>query len=553
MQFYASPSDEAVALRRAAARAACAVRSLAIQPTTLGAPPRVVSALSCADGWAAARLLLALAIEDARTPGARSLAEELRASTSTDEEFAEAIRGYVREHVKFEPERDEEFESGGYTLARGAGDCDAHFRLVYAIATAGGLRSALAILHHGSDVPREDRGPAHALAVLELGGKWTWCETMVDARMGENPNDAAARLGLTNDRSDIAREVEIMTEESLPPLPPGFREKNKPAQVLLDSEALQRLGYLAADVPACVLSDPTAAVLRSAVARFQRARGIVVDGQLGPTTRLTIARALHEAGPPVTEGFDYPGMAGLGGAAPSTSKTQHLSPGFFAGVRAMADRFRAKGARIGARDLLLVWLAESGIRNIPNRLGAPFGGLNQMGPDERRAAGFIGTFADWLAMSCEAQLPFVERYYVNATGGNFSRYIDAQALYLANFAPAHMAHADDPDHILFRRDPNGPQPNAPAAEWEAWRQAHKSDPYAWNLGLDVTKDGTIRVGELGAVLTAAERSSGAYFGEVLARLGAEEPVPRGSAATAVAVVVGSGIAAAGAAAVWWFT
>lgn len=547
MPFYASPSDEAIALRRAAARAGCRVRRLTVKPSAIGAPPRVSSSLACADGWGAARLLLALAIEDSLTPGARALAAELRATGATDEDFARAIHAFVRARVKFTREENEEFASGARTLERGEGDCDDHFRLAFAVAMAGGLPASLGILWHGAAAPRDRQQPTHAVVLYRLRDAWVFGETTVDARFGEEPNAAAARLGLTNERSDIAREVKIMTERDLPPLPAGFRERNRPEQVALDAQALQRLGYLGDGVPASMMCDPGAPALRRAVVDFQRARGLVADGLLGPTTRLTIARALREVGPPVTEGFNYPGIAGLDGAK-ATAKTAHLSPGFFVGVKAMAERFRARGARITARDLLLVWLAESGIKNIPNRQGYPFGGLNQMGPGERKAAGFVGTFADWLALSCEAQLPFVERYYVNATAGNFARYADAAALYLANFTPAHMAHADDPDFVLFRRDPNGPEPTAPESEWKPWREAHKGDAYAANLGLDTNKDGTIRVGELGTVLKAAERANGPYWAEVLARLDEEAPEESGGTAIASVVLVGAGLALAGAAA-----
>ncbi len=553
MQFYASPEEEAVAVRRAAARAGCRVRALEVRAMTLGAPIRVTSSLACADGWMAGKLLLALAVEDARTPGAAELAAELRAVAPSDEAFARALHAYVLARVRFKREESESFESGGYTLEQGEGDCDAHFRLIYAVAVAGGLPAGLVLLHHG-----KGSQPAHALAALGVDGEAYFAETSVPARFGEEPNAAALRLGLTDDRTDIAKEVVIMTENDLAPLPTGFRSRNSAEQTLRDAEALERLGYLDCSVPTIMRADPTATPLRLAVHAFQRGRGLVADGLLGPTTRLVLARALADAGPPVNQGFDYAGLSGLGDQTAATQRTAHITPMFLQLVRAMAERFRAKGAQITARDLLSVWLAESGIRNIRNHQGAPFGGINQMGPTERRNAGFGGTFEEWLAMPLEAQLPYVERYYINATAGNFSRYLDAQALYLANFAPAHMAHADDPDHIIFSRNPAGPTPNAPAAEWEAWRATHKGDPYAWNLGLDVTKDGTIRVGELGAVLRAAERANGAYWSEVVSRLGAVEPpsspagIGGGVAAAAGAVLLlGAAVGAAVYGSSWW--
>ena len=541
MQFYASREAEQIALRRAAARAHCVLRSVTLAPldrspsgVAISGAPHVVGRLECADGWGAARLLLALAVEDALTPGAKSLAAELRDGNADDGDFARAIHAFVLRRVKFEREAIEEFETAGYTLDRGAGDCDAHFRLVYAIAAAGGLRAGLGLLHHGTTAPRNQRGPAHAVAVIALDDKWEWCETTVAATFGEPPNDAARRLGLTSARTDLAKEIRIMTPEfDLPALPATFRERNDPAQVARDAQALQRLGYLAADEPAELLTDPTNGTLRQAVAAFQEASGLVRDGLLGPTTRLSIARALTEAGPPVTEGFDYPGIGALEEAVP-VKLTGHLSPGFFRGVIAMAKRMRAGGATISDEALPAVWLAESGIRNIPNHQGYPYAGLNQMGPQERASAGFHGTMADWLALSCEAQLPYVERYYVNATGNNFRGMRDEASLYLVNFLPAFIGHAGEPDFILARIDPAGPAVNAPESEWAAWRELkgpdgkylHRNQWYTANRGFDTRRDGTIRVRDMG---TAVERAKGGknapYWAEVQARLIAEGGSP----------------------------
>ncbi len=288
MQFYASQAAEAAALRRAVARSGCGVRSLSVTPG------RVASDLACVDGWAAARLLLALAIEDAQTPGARKLAAMLRARAPSDEGFARAVHAFVLGRVRFEREEGELFQSGAWTLNHGYGDCDDHFRLIYAVAVAGGLPAALALLHHGRE---PDEGPAHATACVELDGTWTWLETTVAARFGEPPNDAAARLGLTDERTDIASEVVIMTEADLPPVPPGFRERNAPDRVTLDARALQRLGYLGSDTPECLLGDPTAPALRRAVLAFQRDQGLTPDGLLGDQeTRPALARALRSIG-----------------------------------------------------------------------------------------------------------------------------------------------------------------------------------------------------------------------------------------------------------------
>lgn len=556
MQFYASPEAERVALRRAAARAGAHITELVVARATFGAPARVTSVIECQDGWAAARLLLALAAEDARTPGAKRLAAELRERTGGDDEaFARAIQAFVKAHVAFENEQGERFESGGFTLDLGKGDCDAHFRLAFAIAEAGGLHAALGILHHGRNAPPDKQGPAHAAMVYRFGDAWLWGETTVDADFGEPPNDAARRLGVTDERTDIAREVVIMTEDQLPPIPEGFRERNNAAQVLLDAQALQRLGYLEADAPACMLVDPTSTVLRLAVLRFQAAQHLVRDGLLGPTTRITIAHALRDAGPPVTEGFDYPGLAGLLGdvtapaTAPVAKASARVPDEFLREVGALIRRWRAKGAGVTGLDLLGVLNSESGVQsNIQARFVDKNGkraqcfGLNQLCSCENdknpgvypcfRAVGFMGTPTEYLALSLVEQLPFVARYFENAVGGNMAKLRDAQSLYLANLAPAFMAHADDPDFKIYVA-PDG--------------------RYTSNAGVDVDHDGAIEVRELVVFIERGKNADRKFWDELEARyrvLGDEPPKgSSGSTATVVASVLVT-LAAAGGLAYW---
>lgn len=551
--FYASPEDEAAAVRRAVARAGCTLRTVRVDGAGGAYGAKVVGLVSCVDGWAAAKLLLAMAEEDARTPGARELAAQLRASHPSDQDFAQAVQRYVQ-RIPFVREKGEVFQSGALTMARGAGDCDDHFRLVYALARAGGLRGALALTHHGDDAPPAKRGPTHAAAMLDVGGRREWAETTVPAQWGEHPFAAARRLGLLSMRDDVAREVRVMTpEDDLMPIPEGFRSRNDPAQVALDAEALQRLGFLAADA-VFDATDPGDPTLRRAVHAFQCAVGIAADGLLGPVTRTEIARSLREAGPPINQGLGYPGgsIGDLRTPAPVARLSKHLSDDFMRAVVAMAEDFRTLGAQVTAEDFFKVWLAESGIdSHRPNGQGAPFGGLNQMGPDERKAAGFVGTFADWLALDPLSQLPFVRRYYENAVrggaGGDFRVLRDAPSLYLVNAAPAFISHAGDPEFVIFRRDPKGPEVMAPESEWAAWRNAHRSDPYAWNRGLDTNKDGTIRVTELGAVLDGATRGSAAYWDEVRARVtalgGGRAPGGGSGVAVLAGLVVLAGMAA----------
>jgi hypothetical protein len=545
--FYANPGDELVAVRRAAARAGCQVKRLTLGPARIvigggvsaldrgDGPSAVVSSMMCRDGWQAARLLLALAIEDARTPGARRIADELRKVAPSDEDFARAVHSYVATRIRFVREQGEIFQSGSNTLNRGAGDCDDMFRLVYALAVAGGLDAKLGVLHHGADAPPAMRGPTHAVALLCPHGRCDFAETTVAAAYGEEPNDAARRLGLTNDRTDIAREVLTMTEADLPPLPDGFRDRNDPAQVAVDCEALQRLGFLNCEVEPATLGDPTDPLIRQAVAAFQKAHRLVADGLLGPTTRLTIAQALREAG---TEGFDYPGLSGLDDAPP-VKVTGDLTQDFLLAVRAMALRFRARGATATAEDWLRVWLNESGINSHrPNGAGAPYYGLNQMGVKEQAAAGFLGTPADWLALSNEDQLPYVERFYVNAirnnAGGDFSVLDGPGAIYVATFAPAFMRHASDPAFPLY---------SAPTGAYNA-NKGFDRDPVK----------GFITPADLARTVAAFDgmtNATGVRWREVKARVAAlGEATPSRSLA---GVVAGAGIFLAALGGAWWAT
>jgi hypothetical protein len=343
-----------------------------------------------------------------------------------------------------------------------------------------------------------------------------------------------------------------MTENDLAPLPPNFRERNDPAQVLLDAEALQRLGYLPDDAPACALADPTATILRLAVLAFQRASGIAEDGLLGPATRLTIARALRDAGPPVTEGFHY---LGIGDLAPvvQVKLSADITDGFLLGVQAMAQRFQARGSRARAEDWLRVWFVESaGLHaNRPNGGGEPYGGLNQMGPDERAKAGFKGTFAQWLALSEAEQLPFVERFYAAKPVQLIN---DARGVYVATFAPAFFPQATNADAVLYRYrgdKPGMPAVTASAAEWAAYNKTH-SDPYGENRVFDRQRKGFITVGDLTAPIDGIAKNP--RWLEIQARIralggGTAPSAPGSRAGVLVASVVGT-LAAVGALA-WW--
>lgn len=309
MRFYDSPAAEAAAIRRAAALVGCSVESLAVGAHSLGTldgrtqiqaggSQQLVGRITCADGWAAARLLVALADEDAATPGAIAFARSMRARYPRDVDFARAVHAMVKRRVAFKREHGELFQSGAMTLNARVGDCDDHARLVYGVSKAGGLCTSMAILHRG-----DDSGPAHATAVLSVHGQPVWAETTLDARFGEDPNAAARRLGLTNARSDIAKEVVLMSSTE--------------NQVAIDARALQLLGYLSNERSSCSFTDRRDPDLSPAVHAFQSAAGILADGLLGPQTRAALAAAVGNLDDATRAGFDYTvSIAGLGDAAP---------------------------------------------------------------------------------------------------------------------------------------------------------------------------------------------------------------------------------------------
>jgi hypothetical protein len=490
---WSSEDEEAANLRTAAARSGCRVRTLRVVPTSTG--PRVAGVVDCPDGWAAARMLLAAAIEDSQTAGARDLALELRNGRS-DAEFARAVFAFVRENVAFVREAGEVFTGASYTIATGAGDCDDHARVTYALLRAGGVPARMAFLYRTLAA-----GPSHVLTEAGLGGVWVPLETTIAAKFGEPPTVAARRLGLIDDRTDITNGVLHMTERDLSP---AFLR-----------DALEALGHI------CGPREPS----RDDVRAFQAAHGgLAVDGLYGPKTHAALVAALH------AEGMGELAARGMGAPAAGNALTPDLSAGFFRGVAAMAERMREKGAGIDGDDLLAVWNAESGVRAaIKNGAGAPYYGLNQMGIEQMRAAGFSGDAAAYMALGAEGQLPYVERYYTNATGGRLNLLQDSADLYVANFLPAFLPQASrDPAFVLTSQanDPHG------------W--------YRWNTGLDVDKDGTITKADLKRAIGRAQQSD--RWLEIRRRFHAESGAPPGSGA---AVVLGV-LLAMGAAA-WWVT
>jgi len=164
------------------------------------------------DPWAATRLLVERADQDAADPFVRTWSLEILAATAdaigeTDGPtlspalrgaFARAIQENVQHAIRFVQEPGEQFQSAATTMQTGAGDCDCHACLVYALGKAGGLDVAMAFIE-------EDGEPVHAVAELEgEDGALHFAETTIAARFGEEPYAALRRLAVSGSASPLA-------------------------------------------------------------------------------------------------------------------------------------------------------------------------------------------------------------------------------------------------------------------------------------------------------------------------------------------------------------
>lgn len=470
----------------AAGRASCRVTS----STADGA--HAAALIECPDGWAAARMLTALAESDVLRPDVQQIALMLRVAAPDDASFARAVQAFVRANVRFEREKGEVFTGPAVTLGAGFGDCDDHARLVYAVAKAGGIAARMALLYK-----RGAPGPSHAVAQLGVGGMWWWAETTVDALFGEQPFDAAKRLGLLNERQDIATEVKTMSDKDLPPAPKTLRSTTE--QIRADARALATLGFMCeATAEGVERADDDA--FRQAVASFQESRsGLTIDGLIGPKTRNAIADALVKAGAPGELAAGY--IAGLGEIA--VKHSGHLSSEFFRNVEAMASRMREKGAEVTAVDFLNAWLSESGIGKAKHGHGGlDYHGLNMMMGSNLPGLGWsLGGHAFGEADPAD-QIVYIERFYQQMVKaflkGDWSKLNNATALYLMNFLPAYTKHADDPSYVLARKgEANG---------W--WKDNPVFDP---------ERKGYIEVADLTRQLERVQKQYGGYWPEVVMR------------------------------------
>jgi hypothetical protein len=524
-----SPDAEARALRRAAARCGCTVRELATRETTTG--PRAVGRVDCPDGWAAARMLVALAVEDARQPWARDVALALRRNAPSDEAFARAVQAFVKDRVRFVREAGEVFQGGAYTLESGGGDCDDHARLAMAIALAGGLPSAMAFLHHGG----LRSSPTHAAVQLCPGNVCSWAETTVDAAFGEHPLAAAIRLGLVNERQDLAREVRVMTERDLPPPPKGYEAANPEDRLVRDAEALTILGFLSADWPTWPeTAKASDTAFRAGVAKAQRSLGgLVVDGLIGPKTRAALARALPSGD------FATRYLGSIGGAA--SGLTADLPDAFFVDMKRYA-------AELGFDPvwMLDVMFSESGLRATAAYRNPPHLATGLIGFVDIKRYGAVPdnsleSHDAFAKLPPTTQLRFARDFWLPLKG----KAERAANLYQYAFLPASLARGTADDTVL-------------AAKGGTGYRGQEGMFYNLNFGyLDVDKDDAITVRDLAERLEMSKRTKGGAllprYAEALQRLNAATPAgPSTGAASGGAAIAGLVVLGIGAAAfAWW--
>jgi len=231
-----------------------------------------------------------------------------------------------------------------------------------------------------------------------------------------------------------------------------------------------------------------------------------------------------------------PVLGFLLGAAVAVQTTGDLSSQFFRDAALMARRANLRGASVSGLDFLSVFNGESGVyanKSGPNSDGLYDYGLNMMhGPATLRFAGWLGTPDQYLSLSADEQLPYVERYFQKMIPPSAWRYVrGARQLYAINAWPGIFAS----NPMLFLDD-----------EAVIASKGHG----AYYSGFDFHRDGTNRPSDIDTWIAAQQKNAGARWTEIAARYGAESgDVPirpldaLGVAKTAAFLGIAGGVAA----------
>lgn len=212
----------------------------------------------------------------------------------------------------------------------------------------------------------------------------------------------------------------------------------------------------------------------------------------------------------------------------TTALTSYLPDDFFRGVIKLTDYANSKGATLKPEDFLAVFLAESDVK--PTSInGIGCAGLNQIcnlhGVGFPQEKGYVGDKFAWAKLSKSARMPFIQQYaalsaveqleYVKRffDGWNhYPKFVNYGALYMANFTPGYLDHANDPTWVIARKSPDDDGS-------KAYAEAHPKQFYPGNAGIDIfPKKGYIEVADMTRFVDRAVGGSRAKFNEMRMRL-----------------------------------
>lgn len=494
--------------RGAACEAGCTVTS---EHDDNGVPRLEVS---CADGWAAARFLVALAKRDGRDATTAIVQEWARraASNGTLAMRARSVFEAMQRSVRFEREKGEIFQAPAVTLAKGVGDCDCHARVTHAALQAVGVPVRFAFLHRGA-------GPSHVLCQAWTGDRWEWLETTVrGARFGEHPIAAARRCGVI--RPDVGGEMESITMGGWTELQGGKIYRARVGVAYPDDVGdraefvrgvMVSLGFSDVSVwlapPQGFAEHAKAPVASASWSAWIEALYARPECRVFPSPNEIIVPAdVREGGIPVVVDDVHEWAAAEAPPPPSTLPelgavqafepvhTKDHSDGFYVKLVELARRHRMDPEHIAA-----VMLAESGLfADVPRgRPGYLAAGIFQLVfPTTAQAEAFKRKTA-------EEQLDAFEAFIAPmAASGQLTT---PERIYQVNFLPGSVARGRELGTAVCVKDGTG-------------YDGAEASFYKDNAGLDVDRDGRITLQDLGAVIGRAKGYNASRWKEIVTRI-----------------------------------
>jgi hypothetical protein len=187
--------------------------------------------------------------------------------------------------------------------------------------------------------------------------------------------------------------------------------------------------------------------------------------------------------------------------SPNSRYTRDLSRGFFHGVKVMCAHLLCD-----PKDMLSVWLYESGVSSKAWNKGGNASGLCQIMPFNLARVGWHAVGADgkpdhaaFRALTAEEQLPYAAEYYKPYRG----KLTDRVQCYVATFLPAFLDSDRSMDFVLCRKD-------------DTRRDLRAA--YAGNVGFDVDHKLFITRGDLAGAIDRAQTKNAARWHEIVLRL-----------------------------------